>query len=165
MPTEDIEARYWVDVRDKPSFLRRIILALAGDAEISFEGDLSLFALPLELVTGSESSSLRRATLVPEMDFVRCPLNESSVTPILETLGSRKEWVSDIIHIQISVSNRLQFGAYDQFHRDCVVTGSRVPIDLLSDLKDCGIIRSFEPANEQRERAGGSQPPPLPEPT
>ena len=152
MPTAHIDEAYWIDVRDKPAFLRRIIVALAGDAEISFEGVLKSFNFPPNLINKSESDSLRRATLTPEMDFVRCPLNQTTVTPILNALGSGKELVSDIIHIQISVSDRLEFGAYDQFHRDCVVTRSRVPIDLLSELKHRGIIRTFEPANKEGEQ-------------
>ena len=151
MPTATIDERYWIDVRDKPAFLRRIMCTLAGDAEISFEGDLKSFAFPPELTKDSESESLRRATSSPQLDFLRCPLNQTTVTPILNALGSGKELVSDIIHIQISVSDRLEFGAYDQFHRDCVVTGARVPIDLLLELKNCGIIRSFAPANEEGE--------------
>ena len=152
MPTAHIDEAYWIDVRDKPAFLRRIIVALAGDAEISFEGDLKSFNFPPDLVNNFESDSLRRATLIPEMDFVRCLLNHTTVAPILNALGSGKELVSDIIHIQISVSDRLEFGAYDKFHRDCVVTGSRVPTELLSELKHCGIIRTFELANKKGEQ-------------
>ena len=152
MPTASIDERYWIDVRDKPAFLRRIMIALASDAEISFEGDLKSFAFPAELTDESESDSLRRATISPEMDFVRCPLNPATVTPILNTLGTGAELVSDIIHIQISVSGRLEFGAYDQFHRDCVVVGAGVPTDLLSELTERGIIRSFEPGNKNGEQ-------------
>ncbi|MEZ5324888.1 MAG: hypothetical protein R3F19_07485 [Verrucomicrobiales bacterium] len=152
MPTAHIDERYWIDVRDKPAFLRRIILALAADAEISFEGDLRAFDFPHDLMNASESDSLRRATSTPEMDFVRCPLNEATVAPILIALGTGNELVSDIIHIQISVSDRLEFGAYDQFHPDCVLAGPMVPEKLLSELQDSGIIRSFEHATNKGER-------------
>ena len=152
MSTGNIDERYWVNVRDKPSFLRRVMLALAGDAEISFEGDLSSVTFPPDLMNVSESDSLRRATVSPQMDFVRCPLNQTTVVPILNTLGSGKELVSEIIHIQISVSGKLEFGAYDQFHPDCVVTGSRVSRELLSELADCGIVRSFDFANKEGEQ-------------
>ena len=157
MPTANIDERYWIDVRDKPAFLRRMISTLAGDAEISFEGDLKSFAFPTELTNESESDSLRRATISPQMDFVRCPLNPNTVSPILNALGSGAELVSDIIHIQISVSARLEFGAYDQFHRDCVVVGAGVPIELLSELTNHGIIRSFEPANKEGELGEGGK--------
>jgi len=66
------------------------------------------------------------------------PLNQTTVAHIVDTSGSGEELVSDIIHRQISVSGKLEFGAYDQFHPDCVVTGSRVSRELLSELANCG---------------------------
>jgi len=154
MATAEIDERYWINVRDKPAFLRRMMMELSGDAEVSFEGDLSSFDFPAGLTDSSESESLRRATISPEMDFLRCPLTETSVASILKSLGSGREVVSEIIHIQISVSGTLEFGAYDQFHPDCVVTGARIPLEFLSELQDLGIIRSFEATKKEGEQVG-----------
>jgi len=56
MPTANIVEHYRVNVSDKPSFLRRVMFALAGDAEISFEGDLSSFAFPPDLMNVPETT-------------------------------------------------------------------------------------------------------------
>jgi hypothetical protein len=51
-----------------------------------------------------------------------------------------------IIHTQIEKDGRLAFGAYDNFHADCVWVGDAVPRSLLERLKESGVVRSFAPA-------------------
>ncbi len=57
---------------------------------------------------------------------------------ILATLGGTVP--RKILHIQIEKSGRLEFGAYDNFHPDCVCIGSGVPAGLIQGLATEGVI-------------------------
>ena len=62
-------------VRDKRRLLFRMMELLAGNAHISFEGNLdglSLFAVPGIFET--ETEALKRNTLWPKQDFIIVPL-------------------------------------------------------------------------------------------
>ncbi len=56
-----------------------------------------------------------------------------------------------IIHVQIEREGVLQLGSYDNFHRDCVVTGSGVGVALLLELKSKGVLRDFTVATRGLE--------------
>jgi len=115
---------------------------IAGDAHISFEGnlhDLPLFALP----GGSEeeTDSLKRNTSWPKQDFVIVPLEADSIGTILAAIRgalSRK-----IIHVQIEKAGVLQFGAYDQFQPGCIVFGCMVNRRFLEALVSQGVMKTF----------------------
>ncbi|MGH7173881.1 MAG: hypothetical protein ACRELG_26685, partial [Gemmataceae bacterium] len=111
--------QYWLVARDKPGLLVSMMRALAGEAHISFEGDLSrcrrLFAVPG--ASTDETEVLHRATIWPMQDFVVLPLEAETIRPILDEVLPEGRVVHDIIHVQIERMGRLEFGAYDNFHR------------------------------------------------
>src|SRR5438094_4041514 len=98
-----MDDRYWLVARDKPGLLVAVMRALAGDAHISFEGDLSrcrgLFAMPG--ASTEETDALRRQTLYPVQEFVVLPLEPETVRPILAEVLPEGRVVLDIIHVQI----------------------------------------------------------------
>ena len=56
-----MNVQYWIDPRDKPGLLRVMMNTLAGDAHISFEGDLSRCVFPEHLKpSGDATETLRR---------------------------------------------------------------------------------------------------------
>jgi hypothetical protein len=141
-----VAINHLLNVRDKPAFLTAMLQFLAGNARVSFEGDLSACRFGPELVPSSaETPCLKRATLRPQLDFVVLPLEEQYVQPILMAVlpaGRR------IMHIQVEKSGVLELGAYDNFHADCVVTGSAISVRLLEELKARRILRSFQKAKD-----------------
>ena len=75
--------RYWPVARDKPGLLVAMMRHLAGDAHISFEGDVSRCSFASSLnPSGEETPALRRLTAYPRQDFVVLPLTPESVAPI-----------------------------------------------------------------------------------
>lgn len=147
--------RYWIDPRDKPGLLRAMMRELAGDAQISFEGNLSRCIFPADLdPSADETDALRRQTVEPRQDFVVLPLEPGSVAPILDVVlpHRHRQYLKDIIHIQIERGGELQFGAYDNFHRECIVCYSGVDSALLDQLKSSGVIRSWQVAPDDQHR-------------
>lgn len=113
---------------------------------ISFEGDLK--NLNLDNIPGlinGEQEPLIRATSHPKLDFVILPLKDETTPLILNELNEKDHLVHEgIIHVQIAQNNKLVFGGYDNFHKNCVVAYEDVPINLLEKLKSIGVIRSYE---------------------
>jgi hypothetical protein len=141
---EPAKDRYWIVARNKPGLLIAMMRALAGDAHIAFEGDLSRCALPPALGPDpSETSTLRRHTLLPRQDFVVLPLEDDTVRSILDAVLPDRRFMDDIVHIQIEKNGRLEFGSYDNFHPECIVCFLGVSTDLLDRLRGNGIIRSW----------------------
>ena len=146
---------YWIVPRDKPGLLYAMLKHYASNSFVSFEGDLS--ALDFSLIDKVESckkssaargtltgTSLTRATLTPELDFLVVPLNQETVNLIWKELSEKDHLVNQgIIHVQIEHNGVRVFGAYDNFHRECVIADKSVPIALLEELKSKGIIRSY----------------------
>jgi hypothetical protein len=142
--SEVVSDRYWIVVRDKPGLLRAMMRALAGNANISLEGDLSRCTFPVELrASADETPELRRQTTYPVQDFLVLPLEPHTVQPILDVVLPDRRFMDDIVHIQIERDGRLEFGSYDQFHPECIVCFHGVSTDLLSRLEKSGVIRSW----------------------
>jgi hypothetical protein len=138
---------YWLVARDKPGLFVAMLRALVGDAAyVSFEGDLSRCTELFSLfgATSQESDTLKRKTVYPLQDFVIVPMESASIHSILEIVLPEARIVHDIIHVQIEKDGRLAFGAYDNFHKDCIVAWSELPLDLLADLRTSGVLRSYE---------------------
>ena len=136
---------YSLVARDKPGLLIAMMRALAGNALISFEVDLSpcqLWTIPG--ASAEETGSLRRNTLVPRQDFVVLPLEADTIRPILAEIIPEGRAVHDVVHVQIAKNGRLAFGAYDNFHPECIVAWSAVPKALLEELQAKGVLRSFK---------------------
>ena len=138
---------HWPDVRDKPGFLRRLMVALAGGAEISLEGNLSRCRFADDLVRSrDDAGTLKRGTLWPRQDFVVLRLEPETIAPIFAQVmaaGLKR----NIIHIQIHKGGALELGAYDSFGSGSVVTGPGVSAALLAEMQANGVIRSFAVAN------------------
>jgi len=56
-----------------------------------------------------------------------------------------------IIHIQIEKGGQLQFGAYDNFHPECIFFGSEVKEDVISSLVSQNIMRPYTERPPGRE--------------
>jgi hypothetical protein len=149
--------RYWPIARDKPGLLVAMMRALAGDAHISFEGDLSRCVFPAALnPSGEETVALRRHTASPRQDFVVLNLSPESVRPILDVVLPDRRYLADVIHIQIERGGELQFGSYDQFHAECIVGfPPGVTPELLDRLQSSGVIRSWSNPHEGARRWHG----------
>lgn len=142
-----MSAKHWVDVRDKPAFLHRLMRELAGDARLSLEGDLRACSFDTEEIAAhDELGLLQRNTLSPRVDFVVLHLVPSRVGSIFSKV-SAVGFSDAIIHVQIERAGILELGAYDNFHSQCVVTGPGVSSALLSDLKVKNVIRAFGAAD------------------
>jgi hypothetical protein len=140
-----------VDVRDKPGFLRRMMFELAsGNAQMSLEGDLSRCRFTQDVtVTDDETAALKRNTIAPRQEFVVLRLIPEACSPILGevmTAGLNRA----IIHVQIMRDDVLELGAYDNFHRECVVTGPGISPALLDELKSTNVLRDFKVATRGR---------------
>ena len=133
-------ASLWL-VHDKSRLLLAIMDKLAGNAHISFEGNLSNLGL-LRFPGASEEATgvLKRNTLWPKQDFIVVPLESSMSKAILSAIGGvvpRK-----IIHIQVEKASILEFGAYDNFSPGCVFFGSAVGQELIESLVSQGVLNS-----------------------
>jgi len=141
---------HWPNVRDKPGFLHRLMVELAGNTHMSIEGDLSHCRFTDDLVvTRDETAILKRNTIVPKQDFVVVRLTPESVSPIFKQImaaGLKRA----IIHVQIERNGVLELSACDNFHPDCVVTGPGVSAALLDELKNKNVLRDFEVATSKR---------------
>ena len=92
--------RYWLVARDKPGLLTHMMRFLAGEARISFDGDLSRCEFPAVLPRSTdEDSILTRQTLSPRQDFVILPLEHDTIRPILDVMLPDNRYMEDIIHI------------------------------------------------------------------
>src|SRR5260370_22038540 len=134
--------RNLLTVRDKPGFLHRLMVEFAG-GRMSLEGDLSKCKFADDLVLGHEEVDLlKRSTLYPRQDFIVLRLQPATIGPIFKQImvaGLSRA----IVHVQIEHAGVLQLYAYDNFHFDCVVTGSGVSEWLLDELKAHMVLRDF----------------------
>lgn len=138
---------YRLDARDKPGLLMAMMRALAGNARIALEGDLSRCAVSrLVGASGVETAALRRGTLFPKQDFTVLPLEPDTLQPILEAVLPEGRLVDGLEHVQIEKDGGLAFGAFDGFHPRATECGPAVPVALLEALVAQGILRSFRRA-------------------
>jgi len=135
------ETKFWL-VRDKRRLLLAMMEELAGDANISFEGDFrGLLLLSTPGASQEETPALKRNTLWPKQDFVVLPLERSMSKSIVSAIGGTVP--SAIIHIQIEKNALLQFAAYDNFHPQCIVFGTGVKQGVLETLLSQNILRPY----------------------
>jgi len=134
-------ASVW-NIRGKRKFLIAAMTELAGDAHLSFEGNLHAMPI-LDLVgaSGDETSILKRNTSWPIQDFVVLSLEADLIKVIVASIGgtvSRR-----ILHIQIEKSGILELGLYDNFDPNCSFFGSRLTPEFFSRLESEGILRQW----------------------
>ena len=136
-------------VHDKRRLLLTMMEEFAGDAHISFEGDLS--ALPLSSIPGAsqeETGALKRNTRWPKQDFIVLPLESSTSKAIASAIGGSVP--SAIIHIQIEKDGTLQFAAYDNFHPQCIVFSEAVKPAVLESMVSESVMRPYTELPPQR---------------
>jgi len=141
--------KFW-KVLDKRRLLLAMMEELAGDAHISFEGDLhGLALLRMPDALDEPTPALRRNTRWPKQDFIIVPLEPSMGNKIIAAIGGTVP--KAIIHIQIEKNGLRQFGAYDNFHPECIYFGSAVKQAVIESLISERIIRPYTERRPKRE--------------
>jgi hypothetical protein len=133
--------KFW-KVQDERRLLLALMEELAGGAHVSFEGDLQGLTLSsIPGASGEPTVALKRNTLWPKQDFVVVPLEPSMGQKIIAAIGGTVPRA--IIHVQIEKDGQLQFGAYDNFHPQCIFFGTGVKEAVLESLVSQSIIRPY----------------------
>jgi hypothetical protein len=143
-----------LDVRDRKRLIEALARAAAGDARISFEGDLSKCRLQdLPGASFEATRFLPRNTTRPVQEFVVLPLEADSVNAILDAVPAaaldedtdRKPWPhdGDVLHVQIEKDSERWLVACDNFHPDCTWCADSIDEDLLATLLDQGVLKGF----------------------
>lgn len=126
-------------VRDKSRFLFALMTELAGNAHISFEGDLSKPSLhDLPGASTEETPTLKRNTLWPRQDFVVLPLEANDIPQIIKAFGGTLP--KALIHIQIEKSGKRAVGIYDNFLPEFLYLSPEIQKEFLQALTVEGII-------------------------
>jgi hypothetical protein len=126
-------------VRDKRRFLAAALAELAGDAQVSFEGDLSMTSLSdVPGASNDETQVLKRGTLWPKQDFVVLPLEVEMVLPIMAAVGGTVP--RGLIHVQVQKEGRLQLGLYDNFDPNCMFLGPGLTPSFIATLQEAGVL-------------------------
>jgi len=119
---------------------------LAGNAHISFEGDLSHSRFIDDLVlTRDETPMLKRNTLAPTHDFIVLRLANETIEPIFRQIQAAR-LKRAILHVEIRLSETLccNWAPYDTFRDGCVVTGPRVGPASRDELLTTKVLREFK---------------------
>ena len=143
---------FWVNARDKPAFLVAMMRALQGDtSQIGFEGDLS----------GCDFSEIGKIEPFGELgkiddgtEHVVFPLTDETINSILKQILPEGRVVHKIRHIQVQVGSELQLLIGDNFDNECISVGPMVSHELLSELKQRGVIRSVESDESVKAKRG-----------
>jgi hypothetical protein len=126
-------------MKDKNRLLLALMEALAGDAHLSFDGDLHGFQLKeMAGAVDQETTTLKRNTRWPQQDFIVVPLEPATVRSVFSAIGGNVP--RRILHVQIEKGGNLAFGAYDRFQSGCVFFGPAVSRDLLNELVSNGVL-------------------------
>jgi hypothetical protein len=127
-------------VRDKARLLSAMMEELEGEAHISFEGDLRALALTSYPGASQQPTDvLKRGTVWPKQDFIVIPLAPSVGKQIIAALGGTVP--ATVLHIQIEKRGVLEFGAYDNFHPECIFFGTAVSQATVESLLASEIIQ------------------------
>ena len=129
-------------VFDKRRFLKASMEELAGNAHISFEGDLSAIGISnLHGASGEPTPILKRNTIWPKQDFVIVPLETDLVKEIISAIGGTVP--RSIIHIQIEKAGCLELSVCDNFDPRSMYFGTSLSPDFFVRLEAEGIIRQW----------------------
>jgi hypothetical protein len=143
---EEDAVHWWLNTRDKPGLLWAILRQYVGDCRASFEGDLrQLGILQLPGATYDETDLLKRQTRWPREDFVILPILPETLSTLKRNLSVSGLFNDGgaISHVQVEHQGRRVLGAYDNFHRQCVVASEPVSVVLLEELVSVGVLRSY----------------------
>ena len=126
-------------VRDKRRFLAAALAELAGDAQVSFEGDLSMTSLfNVPGASNDETQVLKRGTLSPKQDFIVLPLEADMVRPIMAAVGGTVP--RTLTHVQVQKEGRLQLGLYDNFDPNSMFLGAGLTPSFIATMQEAGIL-------------------------
>ena len=137
---------WWrLDARNKPGLLWALMDEFQTNSKVSLEGHLQGFdLLGRSDASTEETSALKRNTIYPVLDFVVLPITADVKAALKKSLSSPGIFGRDgtLVHVQIERDDELVFGAYDQFHKDCVEV--HAPEELLAKLHCKGILRAYQ---------------------
>ena len=126
-------------VRDKSGFLIALMTELAGNAHISFEGELDKLSLHnLPGASTEETPALKRNTIWPRQDFVVVPLEPANIPQIIKAFGGTLP--SAIIHIQIEKSGQHVVGIYDNFYPESLYLSPEIRQEFIESLMLKGVL-------------------------
>ena len=118
---------------------------LGDDSLISLEGALAGSRVArLEGCGTGETAELRRNTLAPPLDFLVAPLSGRNAA-LINRAVAEEDLVSEtggLIHVQIASGGELVFGAYDNFHPNCVFVEG-ISASELATMKDDNLLSAF----------------------
>jgi hypothetical protein len=135
----NLATKQWA-VKDKKRLLLAMMEALAGDAHISFEGDLHGFRLmQIAGASDQETTTLKRNIHWPKQDFAVVPLEPEIIQSVLPAIGGNVP--HRFLHIQIEKNGHFEFAAYDQFHPECIVFGRAISRDLIDEPVFNGVLK------------------------
>jgi hypothetical protein len=142
-----IKRAFWLDPRDKPGLLVAMMNALAGNAHISLEGDLTECDFSdFKSTIHTETEYIKRESEPKkEGPIIVLPLEPETIHPILQQVLPNGRIVHKIVAVQIEKKGKIEFLAGDNFHRECVSVGSGVPEELLQQLVRSGVLRGYKP--------------------
>lgn len=130
-----MRSAHQLQVRDKYALLVEMMGALAGNAHLSLEGNLS--NAKWESIAGAsreETETLQRNSVYPEMDFMVLPLEPETLDPIQKLMAAPKMLTHHLVYIQIEKQGSLEFTAMERFDPRFVCSGKSVPESLLREL-------------------------------
>jgi len=137
---------WWrLDARNKPGLLWALMDEFQTNSKVSLEGHLQEFGLlGRSDASTEETPALKRNTIYPPYDFVVLPITADVKAALKKNLSSPGIFSRNgaLVHVQIERDGELVFGAYDQFHKDCVVV--HAPEALVAKLHCKGILRAYQ---------------------
>lgn len=117
---------------------------LAGNAQISFEGDLSECDFSQLEEVDVSFGEIRCSNDSNQSNHKILNLTTEAIKPILKQILPKGRVVHKIQEIKIQKNNELQFLSGDNFHNECISVGPLVKKAFIEELKDNGLIRSFQ---------------------
>jgi len=149
--------KYWIEpVKARCTDLFCTLLReFAGKGEISLEGYIrrgTLSRLPGASTRPTEALRKQVVFAIPWTRFVVIPLSDHNVTVLTRLVTACDDWADIILQLQIATAGGLVFGAYDNFHEECVVAYREFPTDLLDRFVADGIIGGYRKVPESEHR-------------
>ena len=134
-----------VIVHNEPAFLLRIMVALAGGATMSLEGNIFDLRFSQGILLGTEETALLKRAARPSKQslFLTLRLEAKFIASIIEQIEDAKVMTA-IYHVHIERNGIMELSTDDRFLY--TTTGPGISGALLQRLKDAKIISDFAPA-------------------
>ncbi len=140
---------FWLDPRDKPALLMRLMQYFAGSAHIALEGEReNMETMDFSRVQGNIEGLIPpfRHEWGANGKAVVLPLKKDTIKLILDEVLPEGRIVQKVGAIQIEKDGEIVFIAGDNFHRECVSVGNGVPEQLLKEMVASGVLRGYSAA-------------------